>query len=136
MPDTTVYSLSGLSSAQRIGEITMYHGDIDIFPTNSHALCDGSSGTPDLRGQFIRGWSDASGQEYSGSSARRNNTQTESIQSHTHATPYDLNGSTGSFGSAATNQGISNFFQIDVGATGGPETRPKNYALAYIMRIA
>ena len=80
-------TLSQLSAASgtMIGEITMYFGDIAIFPTATHALCDGANGTPDLRGRFIRGWSDAVGQEFSGSSARRNNTQVDATAMPTSA---------------------------------------------------
>jgi len=37
-----------------IGGIIMYSGDIANIPTNWH-LCDGTNGTPDLRGQFVIG---------------------------------------------------------------------------------
>lgn len=119
-----------------IGEISMFFGDISVFPTATHALCDGNNGTPDIRGQFIRGWSDGDDQEYPGSTARRNDTQLEAIQAHTHEVNYDNNGSIGVFPSSATNRGISAFFSQSTQSTGGPETRPKNYALALIMRIA
>ena len=125
-----------IDAARLTGEITMYHGDISIFPTSTHALCDGLNNTPDLRGQFVRGWSDTVGQEYAGSPARRNNTQSESVQSHNHGVPLDLVGSTGSSPVIAANKGISNFQGIASDSTGGPETRPKNYSLAFIMRIA
>lgn len=137
MAESTVYPLNGLSTSAQIGEITMYHGDISIFPTATHALCDGQNNTPDLRGQFVRGWSDAVGQEYSGSPARRNDYQAQEIQSHNHGVQRDLIGSTGSTNDVtAANEGISDFNPAATTNTGGVETRPKNYALAYIMRVA
>ena len=119
-----------------IGEITMYFGDISIFPTATHALCDGLNNTPDLRGKFVRAWSDTVGQEFPSSPARRNDDQVEAVQNHSHNVNYDLVGSTGAAQSVAVNKGISIFFTQPTDSTGGPETRPKNFALAFIMRIS
>lgn len=119
-----------------VGEITMYHGDIAIFPTSTHALCDGLNNTPDLRGQFVRGWSDSVGQEYDSSPARRNDYQTDEIKAHSHEITRDIDTSTGSSVDFAANQGISNQNAATTQNTGGVETRPKNYTLAFIMRIS
>ncbi len=116
------------------GSIIMYSWDISGFPTDTRALCDGNNATPDLRWQFIRGWSDATGQEYSGSPARRDDLQTEAIQSHQHHITRDLLGSEGTGVQFAANQGISDFTGATTDNTWWPETRPKNYAIAFIMK--
>ena len=48
---------SSLDEGLPIGGIVMYSGTLTELPLN-WKLCDGSSGTPDLRGQFIYGASD------------------------------------------------------------------------------
>ena len=150
-----------------LGEITMFFGDISVFPTQTHALCDGNNGTPDLRGQFIRGWSDTVGQEYPGSPARINNYQSamtakpitefstgDVSNTHTHGSSdggeflTDISslgaenvgtGSTPAFVgenrvSATTGESTSHTHIVTNG--GDIETRPKNFSLAHIMRIA
>ena len=149
-----------ITSVEEIGKISMFSGDISIFPTATHAMCDGNNGTPDLRGQFIRGWSDAVGQEYGGSPARRDNTQTASVKpdgmsvsstkpfgdnslpngtfdSWEGASPGDVSvpGSGAfipKFGGGSWGEGNHTH---TVNGTGN-ETRPKNFALAFIMRVA
>lgn len=157
-------TLSQLSAASgtMIGEITMYFGDIAIFPTATHALCDGANGTPDLRGRFIRGWSDAVGQEFSGSSARRNNTQvdatamptsaftnsTDDVIPNSEETPYGTLDAWDAVTTGNTHTGTGAFLvkyltgnwtdgsHTHAISGGDAETRPMNYALAFIMRIA
>lgn len=43
------------SNALPIGTILPYVGDLNKIP-HDWALCDGSNGTPDLRGRFLEGW--------------------------------------------------------------------------------
>ena len=42
------------SSIPPVGTILAYVGDLNKVPTNWH-LCDGTNGTPDLRGRFLEG---------------------------------------------------------------------------------
>ena len=170
-------TISMSKAVRLVGEITMFYGDIGVFPTKFHALCNGLHGTPDLRGQFVRAWSDEEGQEYAGSPARRNNAQSQETSAHSHTitvSQYSGSKTTNSAGNHSHNvQGyvrnsydandpFSNYQGLDTGAggygtsnsgghahtvdiahehtataanSGGVETRPKNYALAYIMRI-
>ena len=46
--------LSSQSSIPPVGTILAYVGDLNKVPTNWH-LCDGTNGTPDLRGRFLEG---------------------------------------------------------------------------------
>lgn len=86
---------------------------------------DGSTtfNLPDLRGEFLRGWDDGRGVD---SGRAFGSAQGQAIQSHTHTTPsvVTINGG-GSFGNPAGSCTI----ESGTGATGGPETRPRNVAL-------
>ena len=44
-----------------VGTILAYVGDLNKIPTNWH-LCDGTNGTPDLRGRFLEGVTNDVGQ--------------------------------------------------------------------------
>ena len=46
--------LPSQSSIPPVGTILAYVGDLNKVPTNWH-LCDGTNGTPDLRGRFLEG---------------------------------------------------------------------------------
>lgn len=86
---------------------------------------DGSTtfNLPDLRGEFIRGWSDGRSVD---SGRTFGSAQGQDLQSHTHTTPatVTINGG-GSFGNPA---GVCTI-ESGTGATGGAETRPRNIAL-------
>ena len=123
-----------------VGGVIMFAGDISGFPLIINKvkwqLCDGNNGTPDLRGQFIRGWSDESGQEYESSQPRINNYQGEEIKSHNHSISRDYRWNVGFNTQFASDHGISNEVGAFTDNTGGVETRPKNYSLAFIMRVS
>lgn len=137
MPSGSASSNSGSSP---LGMITMYKGHMNVFPliTNGEtwALCDGDNGTPDLRGQFIRGWSDADDQEHDGSSPRIYDYQADDLKEHRHEITRDREGSTGTGATIAVSEGQRSLYDAFTENTGGKETRPKNYALAFIMKIA
>lgn len=131
----------GLSVNAPTGAVMMYYIDIlPNFPINISGslwyLCDGNNGTPDLRGQFIRGWSDEVDQEFAGSSPRVNNYQTDEIKSHRHVVTRDLHESVGNGTSFAANQGQSNYAEAHTEHAGGEETRPKNFAMYFIIRTS
>jgi microcystin-dependent protein len=131
-----------------IGGIIMWSGSIASIPTG-WALCNGSSGTPDLRSRFIVGaTSDASSGvtfnadtgAVSGAYAPGNTGGSVAHQltvaempSHTHT---GKPGTTPAGGGGS--QGIANDqFGNSTGSTGGDdyhENRPPYYALAFIMR--
>lgn len=137
MPSDSASSSTGSSP---VGMVTMYKGHMNVFPliTNGEtwALCDGDNGTPDLRGQFIRGWSDADDQEHEGSSPRINDYQADDLKEHRHEITRDKEGSVGTGATIASPEGQSSYYDAFTENTGGKETRPKNYALAFIMKIA
>lgn len=87
---------------------------------------DGSTtfNLPDLRGEFLRGWDDGRGVD---SGRAFGSAQGQAIQSHAHDIPGNVvtTAGGGSFGNPAGSSPIIN----STGATGGPETRPRNVAL-------
>lgn len=113
------------------------------------APADGSNGTPDLRGRFIRGRDDVgtgpAGNDPAGSRTI-GNTQTDAFQghkfgdnSHVFFMPVQNVGANSVFGAYVLDQGLGRTDSlISDGTNGTPridnETRPKNVALTYCMR--
>ncbi|MBE7438405.1 MAG: phage tail protein [Spirochaetales bacterium] len=102
---------------------------------------DGSNGTPDLRGRFMRGLDDmgtgAAGNDPDGVRAV-GAAQADAFANHNHNTAYDYQRFVGGAGNGAAI--IAIFGAVDGSATltmnntGGNETRPKNVALIFCMR--
>jgi hypothetical protein len=88
--------------------------------------------TPDLRGQFLRGISDAVGQDPDAPRAALSG-QAEAFKAHSHtldaATDFQGVGSRGGR-TASANQGFIN----PISTEGGDETRPKNIAVQFIIK--
>lgn len=109
------------------------------------ALVYPSGRLPDLRGEFIRGWDDGRGVD---SGRGLLTVENDEIRSHRHLKlNIDISGV--AYGPAAGNfsgQQTGGFYSykeigydsgapgIGTGATGGPETRPRNIAFNYIVR--
>jgi hypothetical protein len=114
------------------GGIIMWSGSIANIPSG-FALCDGTSGTPDLTDRFVVG---AGGSEYSvGNTGGQKEVQltVAEMPSHTHSANYATSGSNFQ---GPNFQGRGNK-QSATGSTGGDqahENRPPYYALAYIMK--
>jgi microcystin-dependent protein len=86
---------------------------------------------PDLRGEFIRGWSDGSSVD---SGRVFGSDQADLFKSHTHTQRAWGNGtSTGSF-TSSTNEGTVRSAQ-PTDSTGGTETRPRNVALLACIKF-
>lgn len=87
--------------------------------------------TPDLRGQFLRGWSTAAGQD---PSAPRNpgSSQGEAFKSHTHNASAAQDNSNA--GSRFSHNSRAQAGTLTTAATGGDETRPKNIAVGFIIK--
>ncbi len=109
-----------------INTIAIWHSSIATIPAG-WALCDGNSGTPDLRDQFIIGAGDSFAPNDSGGS--QNHTHDFTSDGHTHTlgiTSFNLNGT-----------GLSNVTDSDVvaGTTDPASVLPPYFSLPYIMRI-
>lgn len=94
-------------------------------------LADGTNGTPDLRGAFIRGLGDlANSRDPEGSSRALGSFQLEDFKRHSHTLGTIVNRDRGKSDTLhQTNAG-----QAQTGETGGPETRPDNVALLYCQK--
>lgn len=94
---------------------------------------DGSTtfGTPDTRGNFLRGWDNGAGNDPARVFA---SLQTDALRSHTHTlTVYNTGGATAAATNAAS--GIPGpTYQATTDATGGTETRPRNIAVLYCLK--
>lgn len=103
-------------------------------------LCDGTSGTPDLRGRFVLGTSDKYSDGRTGG-YEKVTLEIEQIPRHRHAfysatssasgyidtsTPIAINSTTGSIQVVQT---------TDNGSSKAHENMPPYYALAYIMKL-
>jgi hypothetical protein len=84
--------------------------------------------TPDLRGEFVRGWDNGKGTDPGRALA---STQLDEFKSHTHQAKgiYNLTGASVGFNW----DGVSNSTATTL-ATGGTETRPRNIALMYCIK--
>ena len=137
------------------GGIIMWSGSIASIPTG-WLLCNGSSGTPDLRDRFLVG----AGSTYSvggtGGSADaivvdHNHTGTTGNQNQDHVHAYNKLDSVGSGGNIVIGAGdswnfaggstdpnnvghVHNFTTANVGGSGTNANLPPFYALAYIMK--
>ena len=101
------------------GTIVMWHGLIANIPTG-WTLCDGTSGTPDLREQFVRGAPNATEAGGTGGS--------DAISAHTH----DVTASgqlTG--GSDPAKMYVTN---VTTSSDGAFDNRPAYYEILYIMK--
>jgi len=110
---------------------------------NGYLLCDGAAipaeytalialigvNTPDLRGQFIRGWSTTTAQDPGGPRAPLS-VQADELRSHQHSgvVIFQTNGPL--FGNGGTLQGTTG----NSAAAGGAETRPKNVTMLKIIK--
>ena len=124
-------------SAIPVGMISMWSGSPNALP-EGWALCDGSNGTPDLRGRFVVGYSNTD-IDYNAigktGGAKQITLTVDQMPAHTHTYNAPLtagNHPGGSSGYDRPNLSESGF----TGSRGGNqahENRPPYYTLAYIM---
>ncbi len=123
-----------------VGTVIMYYGA--TAPTG-YLECNGQSttgyddlidligsNTPDLRGEFIRGWDNGRGVD---TGRALGSTQDDEFESHLHGETASLAGAGAQIGSGA---GVLNAvsYTRDTSETGGTETRPRNVALMYCIK--
>ena len=123
------------------GMIIMWNSTVATIPTG-FVLCDGSNGTPDLRGRFVVGHH-PNNNEYDINDTGGSESVTLSINqmpSHKHDTTFDNKkyfpggGSTSiSFGGAG-GYPADTFIMSNEGGGQSHENRPPYYALCYIMK--
>lgn len=83
---------------------------------------------PDLRGEFVRGYDDGRGVD---SGRVFGSAQADELKAHTHTLPRgDSNAGFGAFQNESTGGGTN-----ASGSTGGAETRPRNIALLYCIKV-
>ena len=152
-PDTLTQSLSALGLAIPSGSVTAFAGS---SAPSGYLLCDGSQQSrttyadlyavigdtygpgdgsttfnlPDLRGEFVRGLDNGRGAD---AGRVLGSFQADELKSHTHT------GISGDAGTDPARIGGGNR-DVDTGtyttnATGGTETRPRNVAMNYIIKV-
>jgi hypothetical protein len=88
--------------------------------------------TPDLRGRFVRGWSQDSSVDPDGARAPLTE-QGYDMQAHGHTTPFNTNSSpSGNGQTMATGANVNGNMATSI--VGGDETRPVNTALLYAIK--
>ncbi len=133
-------SLTGIVAVPS-GCILIWSGAANAIPTG-FVLCNGSNGTPDLRGKFVVGYHDGNGDYDVGDTggAESVTLTVNQIPSHKHTTNIDNQhvipgggGSSYPYGGAGTY--ASRLFSMDnTGGGQSHENRPPFYALCYIMK--
>lgn len=91
-------------------------------------LADGTNGTPDLRGAFIRGMLGGQNSRDPSGNRVKGNFQAEDFAAHSHGYFTTLNNKTSASGSGG-NVANDVWNNPQTSLTGGPETRPDNVAL-------
>ncbi len=121
------------------GIILMWSGNPAMVPSG-YALCDGTGGTPDLRGKFIVGYSaidtdyNAIGKTGGAKTVTLDLTQ---IPSHTHPNAHVWNesGSGHLASGGTTDEGAISDTTGSSGGGAAHENRPPYYTLAYIIKL-
>lgn len=111
------------------GMIMLWHGTVDNIPSGWH-LCDGTMGTPDLRGKLARG----AGGAYTPGATGGSNTHTHEFRGDGHA--HDLKSGTNIANvSPAGNYSYSTQIIPATGITDEGASNPPFHQLCYIMKL-
>lgn len=138
---TSVQSLSGSSDdGLPVGTIVMWHGTQYNVPAKWH-ICDGTNNTPDLRGRFVLGVSDAHTKGSKGGEETVK-LKVNNLPSHDHKMPLNGGSGGGSMHYVCANAGIGDTTNLDtslpvrsVGDNVAHNNMPPYYALFYIMKV-
>ncbi len=137
-PDNTYLYEQDVLKSDITGMIILWEGT--VAPTG-WAICDGTNGTPDLRGRFVVGYSspDASFNSVGNTGGEKQHTLTiAEMPSHSHTLPDNIAFDVGSDNGSVENleQPRNTNIVYNTGATGGDgahENLPPYYVLSYIM---
>ncbi|MDT8337182.1 MAG: hypothetical protein RQ856_05065 [Candidatus Izemoplasmatales bacterium] len=121
------------------GVIMMWSGSIANIP-QGYALCDGSNGTPDLRGKFVVGF-DATKPDYSAISLiggeEKHTLTVAEMPAHTHTNVGNVAVSPGSgfAGGSSASVTAQKGNTLSTGGNESHENRPPYYVIAYIIKL-
>ena len=131
---------AGAADVVCTGMITLWSGSVASIPSG-WALCDGSNGTPDLRGRFVLG---GGGSTYAigstGGEATHKLTVAE-LPSHNHYSStkagrmFTLGTSAGQYIVTSSQTQTSNVTGGNAGGGTAHNNMPPYYVLAYIMKL-
>ena len=131
--------VAGLNTAMPSGGIIMWSGSIASIPSG-WLLCNGTSGTPDLRDRFVVGAGSTYAVGATGGAATHTLT-TDEIPSHSHPTDADKWFGTRKSDSTSTPSdditkaiGFADATVSAAGGGGAHNNLPPYYALAFIMK--
>ena len=118
------------------GVIVMWSGAADAIP-EGWALCDGTNGTPDLRGRFVLGAGGSYAAGATGGEASHQLTVSE-MPRHSHQYTVSSFKSTGNFPlcvNSPSGENLKTFDTASVGGNASHNNMPPYYALCFIMRL-
>lgn len=119
------------------GFIGIWSGSSDNIP-DGWALCDGTNGTPDLRGRFVLGSSTAHAIGSKGGEEKHTLTVAE-LANHAHNVSVSGTSATTTSGSSTKwlvmNSGTANRSTSSIGSSSPHNNMPPYYTLCYIMKL-
>lgn len=119
------------------GLVAMWSGAAPAVP-DGWALCDGSNGTPDLRGRFVLGAGSSYSVGATGGEATHRLTSNE-MPSHTHSAKGFKGGTADGAeklnGAVRTDQTVAYVETTSAGGGAAHNNMPPYYALCYIMKL-
>lgn len=112
-------------------------GNPELFTAigTTYGTGDGSTtfNVPDLRGEFLRGWDHGRAAD---PGRTLGSSQADEVRAHTHTLPLESGGSSNQQSLTDTgNTDEGPYGAPNTGSTGGAETRPRNVAVLYIIKI-